>query len=63
VGIGLSFLAAWLIETARPLLTVRISAWWLLMALLASAVGSAASALYPAWRASRVDVAQALAME
>jgi len=63
VGIGLSFLAAWLIESGRPLLTVRISARWILIAALASAVGAAASALYPAWRASRVDVAAALALE
>ncbi len=63
MGIGLSFLAAWAIESVRPLLTVRISARWLLIAALASAVGATASSLFPAWRASRVDITKALALE
>lgn len=63
LGVGLSFLAAWGIETARPLLTVQISAVWIGWALLAAAAGACVSAVYPAWRATRVDMLSALTYE
>jgi putative ABC transport system permease protein len=63
VGVALSFLAEWLIETARPLLTVTITASWIAVAVGAAAVGAVVSGLYPAWRAIRVDVVEALTLE
>ncbi len=63
IGIGLSFLAAWLIETLKPLLTVSITWQWLGIAVAAAAVGAVLSGLYPAWRAMRVDVVEALTLE
>jgi len=63
VGIGGSFLAAWVIEAARPLLTVQISALWIGIAVVVAAAGATLSALYPAWRATRVDMAEVLAWE
>ena len=62
-GIGLSFAAAAGIEAARPLLTVSITWKWLGVAAAAAAAGAALSALYPAWRATRIDVAEALTLE
>ncbi len=62
-GIGLSFLSAWLIETAKPLLTVTISWHWILIAIIAAFVGAVISAFYPAWRATRVDMVEALTLE
>jgi len=63
VGVVLSLLAAWGIETARPLLTVQISATWIGWALLAALAGACVSAIYPAWRATRVDMLSALTYE
>jgi len=63
VGIGLSFLAAWLIEALKPLLTVTITWRWLGIAIAASAAVAVLSGLYPAWRAMRVDVVEALTLE
>ena len=63
LGIALSFLAAWLIQTLRPLLTVTITWQWIAIALAAAAAGAVVSGLYPGWRAMRVDVVEALTME
>ncbi len=63
VGIVLSFLAKWLIETLLPLNTVSIEWRWLGLAVLVGVVGGALSALYPAFRASRLDPATALSYE
>jgi len=63
LGIALSFLAAWLIQTFKPLLTVSITWEWLAIAASAAAVGAVISGLYPAWRAMRVDVVEALTLE
>jgi ABC-type lipoprotein release transport system permease subunit len=63
VGIAMSFIAAWLIQAIRPLLTVTITWQWIAIALAAAAAGAVASGLYPAWRAIRVDVIEALTME
>jgi putative ABC transport system permease protein len=62
-GIAMSFAAGWAIQAARPLLTVTITWQWLVTAVAAAAVGSVLSAIYPAWRAVRVDVVQALTLE
>ena len=48
----------------RYTLYTLIVTWkWLAIALGAAAAGAAASALYPAWRATRVDMVEALNYE
>ena len=63
VGIALSFAASWAIEAGRPLLTVTITWEWIGIAVAAAAAGALLSGLYPAWRAVRVDVLEALTLE
>lgn len=63
IGITMSFLAGWAIDNYRPLLTVKISLQWIIVAIIAAAVGSFISALYPAWRATKVDMVEALTYE
>ncbi len=63
VGIAMSFAAAAAIEHFRPLLTVRISWRWISIAIAAAAAGSLIAALWPAWRATRVDMVEALSYE
>ncbi|HUS92004.1 MAG TPA: ABC transporter permease [Phycisphaerae bacterium] len=63
VGIALSFAAAAAIEAVRPLLTVSITWKWIAVAVAAAAAGAIVSGLYPAWRAVRVDVVEALTLE
>jgi putative ABC transport system permease protein len=62
-GVALSFLAAWAIQTLRPLLTVTITWRWIAIAAVAAAAGAVAAGAYPAWRATRVDVGEALTLE
>ena len=62
-GVGGSFLAARAIQAFRPLLTVTITWEWIAVAVAVAVVGAMASAVYPAWKAGRVDVAEALALE
>ena len=62
-GIGLSYVVGGLIEWLMPLATVRIEAGWLLGAVVVGLVGGALSALYPGYRAARLDPAVALAYE
>lgn len=62
-GVAMSVGARWLIETLRPLLTVTITWRWIVMAAAVAVGGAAVSALYPAWRATRVDVLEALTLE
>ena len=63
LGIGLSFVAGWLIRTFKPLYTVEITWQWLVIAFCAAAAGATVSSLYPAWRATRVDMAEVLAQD
>ena len=62
-GVALSFAAGRLIETVRPLLTVTITWEWIAAAAGAAGVGALASAAYPAWQATRVDMVAALTLE
>ena len=62
-GIAMSFLAAWLIEVFMPLKTVTITWQWIAIAAAAAVVGASVSALYPAWRAAKVDMVEALMFE
>jgi len=62
-GIAGAFVAADLIQKVKPLLTVRITPQWVLIALAACAIGAVLSALYPAWQATRVDMVESLTWE
>ena len=62
-GVALSFLAGWLIEQIRPLLTVVITWQWIAVAMAAAIAGAVLSAIYPAWRATRVDMVEVLTLE
>lgn len=62
-GILLSFPAGWGIEAVRPVLTVRITWNWILIGIGASLVVGTLAAIYPAWKAMRVDVVEALTLE
>jgi len=63
VGIALSFLTRWLVETAKPLYTVTITWQWIGVATAAAILGATLSGLYPAWQATRVDMVEALTLE
>ncbi|MHC4236119.1 MAG: ABC transporter permease [Planctomycetota bacterium] len=63
LGIGLSYLVGWVIEWLMPLATVRIEPRWLTAAVVVGLVGGAVSALYPGYRAARLDPAIALSYE
>ncbi len=63
MGVAMAYGVAAGIERFRPDLSVTITADWLLTALTAAGAGSLLAGLYPAWRASRVDVAEALTYE
>ncbi len=62
-GIAMSFLAAWLIELFMPLYTVTITWQWIAIAAAAAVAGASVSALYPARRAAKVDMVEALMFE
>ena len=63
IGIILAFGAQWLLSVWRPLLTVDLAAPQLLLALLIGVVGGTLSALYPGYRAAKLDPAVALTNE
>lgn len=63
VGIALAPAAGAGIEAVRPLLTVQLTARWILIAAAAAIVGGTLAAIYPAWRAMNVDVAETLSLE
>jgi putative ABC transport system permease protein len=59
-GILLSILARWIIEKTMPLLTVEVRAKWFLLAVVVGILGGTLSALYPGWRAGKVQPALAM---
>ncbi len=63
LGLGLSVVGAWAIEWLMPLSTVRLEWRWVLAALAVGLIGGAVSALYPGYRAARLDPCSALAYE
>jgi hypothetical protein len=63
MGIGMGFAAGFGIQKLRPLLTVEISPRWILIAMAAAGAGAVISSIYPAWRATRVDMVEALSYE
>ncbi len=63
MGILLAPLAGAIIEAVMPLLTVEISAWWILISALAATTGGTLAAVYPAWCAVRMNPAEVLTLE
>ncbi len=63
MGIGLSVPAGLAIEHFWPLLTVQTSWRWIMAASIAAVIGAFVSGLYPAWRATRVDMVEAMSYE
>ena len=63
IGIGLAYLAKWGIGVAKPLLTVDLHVGLLAAAVLLGVVGGVLSALYPGYRAARLEPAAALSYE
>lgn len=64
VGIGLSFLSRWAIQTFVPasLAQVLVPDWWV-FATLVALIGALVGTLYPAWRAASQDPIEALSYE
>jgi putative ABC transport system permease protein len=63
LGVALSFLSAWAIHTLLPLMTVQITISWVAMSIGLALLGGVVCSLYPAWRATRVDIAEVLSLE
>ncbi|MEW6197467.1 MAG: ABC transporter permease [Planctomycetota bacterium] len=63
IGIGLAVAAKWGLASVRPLLTVDISTGPILAAVAVGVIGGTCSALYPGYRAARLDPALALSHE
>jgi ABC-type antimicrobial peptide transport system permease subunit len=63
IGIALAPAAGAGIEAVKPLLTVQLTAKWILIAAAAAVIGGTLAAIYPAWRAMNVDVAETLSLE
>jgi putative ABC transport system permease protein len=63
LGIILAYSAKLGIEQVKPLLTVAIEPRWVLLALAIGIVGGTLSALYPGWRAARLDPGLALTLD
>lgn len=62
-GIGMSYFAAWMVSKLAPLYTVSITWQWLAIAIATAIIGAVVSSLYPAWRATRIDMVEALTLE
>lgn len=60
LGIALAFVTKFAVEAARPLLTLSIEPRFVGLAILIGVLGGTASALYPGYRAARLDPATAL---
>jgi len=63
LGICMAYGAGLLIGRLKPLYTVDITLKWVLIALAAAAIGATLSSIYPAWRATRVDMSEVLAQD
>jgi len=63
IGIAIAFAVKWGLAIARPLLTVELTAGRLVLGVFIGVVGGALSALYPGYRAARLDPAVALSYE
>lgn len=63
LGIGTAFAAKYGLEANRPLLTMDIEPRFVVLALVIGIVGGTLSALYPGYRAARLDPVAALSFE
>lgn len=63
IGVAMSFGASALIGHVKPLLSPELSFRWMLIAAGAAALGAIVSSLYPAWRATRINMAEVLIYE
>jgi putative ABC transport system permease protein len=63
IGVGMAFATKIGIEAFRPLLTLTIEPAFILLALAIGIVGGMLSALYPGYRAARLDPVVALGVE
>ncbi len=63
LGLALAVVAKVSIESVRPLLTLRIEPTFVALAVVIGVVGGGLSALYPGYRAARLDPVAALAAE
>ena len=63
IGIALAYVAKWALGILRPLLTVDLAGELLVAAILIGVLGGALSALYPGYRAARLEPAVALSYE
>ena len=63
IGIGLALATRWVLAIVRPLLTVELTSGLLLAALAVAVIGGVLSALYPGYRAARLEPAVALSNE
>ncbi len=63
LGIAISYLAKWGIESYRPLLTVDLQIRWVLLAIVVGLTGGLISALYPGYQALKQDPIEALTYE
>ncbi|HVP10055.1 MAG TPA: ABC transporter permease [Phycisphaerae bacterium] len=63
LGIGLAFATKYILEAAKPLLTITLEARFVGLALVIGIIGGTLSALYPGYRAARLDPVAALTFE
>lgn len=63
LGIVMAYAAKFGIEAAKPLLTISIEPAFIAIAVAIGIIGGAASALYPGYRAARLDPVAALSFE
>ncbi len=63
IGVGLAGAAKWGLSIAKPLLTVDLTPALLVIAVTLGVLGGTLSALYPGYRAARLEPATALAYE
>jgi len=63
IGIAIAPAAGAGIEAVKPLLTVQITMQWILISAAAAVVGGSLAAIYPAFSAMNVDVAETLSLE
>ena len=62
-GVALSFLAGWAIQWFAPFLTVKVPWLYVPLAAAVALAGALLAGLYPAYRAMRVDMVEALTLE
>lgn len=62
-GIGLAYAARYILSVLRPLLTVELPLGMLVLAAVLAVIGGGLSALYPGYRAARLEPAVALSCE